>query len=123
VKIIRRWLPALLLMALIFILSSVEGQSIDEAGLGDETLHVLGHFVIYFALAITLFRATKSIVLAVLITALYGFSDELHQAFVPGRSASMKDIFIDSLAGLTAGLILWRFYPKLPKILKNWLEV
>lgn len=110
-------------MAFLFALSSVEGQAIDEAGLGDETLHVIGHFAVYFVLGFAFYRGTKNVFLSVLFTALYGISDELHQQFVPGRSPSLKDIIIDGSAGLVAGIILWKFYPNLPRILKNWLEV
>lgn len=43
--------------------------------------------------------------LAFAIAALYGASDELHQAFVPGRYSSFSDIIADSL-GASIGLIL-----------------
>jgi VanZ family protein len=33
---------------------------------------------------------------------IYGFSDEWHQSFVPGREASLRDIFFDGLGVWTA---------------------
>ena len=41
---------------------------------------------------------------------LYAISDEVHQLFVPGRGAQVKDVFID-IAGAAVGIFLslWRF--------------
>ena len=42
-----------------------------------------------------------------LVVALYAASDEIHQAFVPNREASMVDVMIDT-AGAAGGLfIIW----------------
>ena len=40
-------------------------------------------------------------------TALYGLSDEIHQAFVPNRSASWHDVALDA-AGALIGILLLR---------------
>ena len=45
---------------------------------------------------------------AALFAALYGLSDEVHQAFVPGRSADFWDLVADTL-GAAGGAILYRF--------------
>ena len=44
----------------------------------------------------------RVMLLAVLISTLYGVTDELHQAFVPGRVADAWDVLKD-LAGAAAG--------------------
>ena len=41
--------------------------------------------------------SSKSGVLAVFISVLYAASDELHQSFVPGRTASTGDVLVDAL--------------------------
>ena len=41
-----------------------------------------------------------------LIGILYAVSDEIHQMFVPGRSAQMIDVFVDSLGVLVGSLLL-----------------
>ena len=50
---------------------------------------------------------------------IYACSDEIHQIFVPGRSASLRDILIDTsgviLGVLFAVLILYLIYRKLSK--------
>jgi len=46
--------------------------------------------------------------LAASLALFYGLTDEYHQTFVPGRSASLKDILIDG-AGAMASALVW-FY-------------
>ncbi len=46
------------------------------------------------------------LVVTVLFCYLYGFSDEVHQSFVDGRSASVADLFVDGVGGLLAALFL-----------------
>ena len=119
--IIKRWLPAAIVSALIFVFSSQSGASVSKIGLVDEIAHRLAHLAIYFVLCITFYRATKNVFLAFLLTLLYGISDEFHQFFVPTRSANATDIMVDGAAAALAGLILWKYFQNLPKKLKNWL--
>jgi VanZ family protein len=63
-----------------------------------------GHLLGYALLAAALCRATRPRgwrgALAVLgLVLLYALGDELHQSFVPGRSASLVDVGIDMLGG------------------------
>ncbi len=121
-KLIKRWLPTIVMMTVIFTMSSITGKTIREAGLGDEGYHVSGHFILFFFLCISLYKGTRNIGLSILLTILYAFTDEIHQLFVSERAASLKDIATDSLSAIVAGVILWRFYQNLPKKLKNWLS-
>lgn len=45
--------------------------------------------------------------LAVLVVALYATSDEIHQAFVPTRQASIWDVLLDTTGGALGLLFLW----------------
>ena len=49
--------------------------------------------------------------LALIVAVLYAASDELHQAFVPGRSSSIVDVWIDAggalMALLAVAMIRW----------------
>lgn len=121
-KSIQRWLPAIAMMLVIFIMSSLTGKTIREAGLGNEGYHVSGHFILFFFLCISLYKGTKNVWLSVLFTILYAFTDEVHQLFVSERAASFKDIVTDGLSAFVAGVILWDFYQNLPKKLKSWLS-
>lgn len=69
------------------------------------------HFINYLVLGILVLNALKvstgygcrSAMLALLICVLYAISDEVHQLFVPGRGAQVKDVLIDS-AGSIVGI-------------------
>lgn len=119
---LKRWLPAVTVMTIIFIMSSLTGKIIREAGLGDEGYHISGHFILFFFLCISLYKGTKNVGFSILFTVLYAFTDETHQLFVSERAASFKDIATDSISAFVAGAILWKFYQNLPSKLKNWLS-
>ena len=84
------------------------------------TIRKLGHWSEYFIFAILVHRALRyrpgsySKLLHNAFTAIiifvYAISDELHQAFVPSRTASVADVLLDSFGGVCAllWLSLWR---------------
>jgi VanZ family protein len=91
---------------LIFALSSVPDLG---TGLGgwDLVLRKLAHAAEFAVLGALLVRATDRAGLAFALGALYGASDELHQAFVPGRMGSPLDVAID-VVGVACGVLLWQ---------------
>ena len=52
--------------------------------------------------------------LSFLVCVLYAISDEVHQLFVPGRGAQVKDVFIDS-AGAIVGVGLYLIISRIMK--------
>ena len=118
---IEKWLPAMLTMMVIFLISATPGKTINAAGLGKESIHLDGHFLLFFVLCLTYFKATKNISVSVLLSALYGVTDELHQLFVPMRQCSPVDMSVDALGALLAGGIIWRLQFLLPMKLRSWL--
>ena len=54
----------------------------------------------------------KRMVLVLMISFLYGLSDEFHQWFVPGRFATFGDVLADTLGGGFGGLLLFKFKRK-----------
>ena len=109
---------ALAYMTLIFVLSSIPGVPLPE----DEgrlyvslppTLQNLLHIPLFAVLAWLWQRALWQPVprarlrdlLAIVITVSYGFLDEWHQSFVPGRTASLTDVAFDTL-GAFIGVIV-----------------
>ncbi|MEK4523077.1 VanZ family protein [Psychrobacillus sp. FSL W7-1457] len=99
------------------ILSVVEAVA-PESDLFVDNLHHFvrknAHFLIYFVLGILVVRAfrvseirgKKSMLLALATCIVYAVSDEIHQLFVPGRGAQVKDVMIDS-TGAFAGIIIY----------------
>ncbi len=75
----------------------------------------LAHFAVYGLLATLLVRrrrGPRAIALALVITSLYGASDEWHQSFVPGRSSDVADWLADTLGGALAVALYagWPWY-------------
>jgi len=67
----------------------------------DGLLHA-AEFVVFFLLARKAIGSTAG---ALLASALYAGSDELHQAFVPGRSATLVDAAFDVAGAAAAALV------------------
>ena len=121
-KAFKNWLPAILIALAIFLLSSLTGDSVAKTGLGHEPYQINAHFFLYFLLTFALFKATKDVGFAMAISIFYSLTDEFHQMFVPGRDFQFFDILVDSLGTIIAGIILWKYYYRLPKKLAIWLE-
>lgn len=137
------WGPALAIMALIFRLSNdsdlggpgwVTALAYRLTGdwpglvrfapllrIADDYLSWGAHFVFYGGLALALLwalhrewpRLEHALWWAWALTVLYGFSDEWHQSFIPGRKADWRDIVTDAAgAAVALGLFyilrLWR---------------
>ena len=100
------WLPVVVWAGLIFALSSVPDLG---TGLGgwDLLLRKIAHAAEFAVLGALLARALRSAWPAFALGALYAVSDEVHQAFVPGRQGSVLDVAID-VVGVGCGVVLWQ---------------
>jgi VanZ family protein len=68
------------------------------------------HFIVYALLGVLFLRAFKTsriknnvklmLILSVLLSFFYGISDEIHQHFVPYRSADLMDVLADMLGAI-----------------------
>lgn len=73
------------------------------------------HMFIYFVLGVLMFNVVKefplskkrAVLLSVLFVMLYAITDEFHQTFVPGRSAELRDVLIDTTAGAVGVMIYY----------------
>lgn len=117
-KHLKNWLPALLMMALIFGFSSIPSKEMPSFGAFDFSVKKFGHAFGYGLLALAYQRGLggKRPWLAWLMAVAFAATDEFHQSFVPGRNASPWDVLffdnIGALAGLWAGQLLRRFKQK-----------
>jgi VanZ family protein len=105
---LSRWGPAILMMVLIFFFSAIPAKDIPSFGKFDFSIKKLGHMLGYAILAPAYLRGigkkgSLEIAMAWALTLLFAFTDETHQAFVPGRTSSIFDVGIDGL-GAIAGL-------------------
>ena len=109
VQFLKYWLPPIIYAALIFYLSS--RSSID---LGPDIPHIdkLYHALIYSVFAVLLWRAfyyaspapfkKRAILFALILTILFGISDEWHQSHVAFRHADVFDLLFDSIGAILA---------------------
>jgi hypothetical protein len=113
---LRDFVPLVLWMTLLFILSS---QSVlvdieDEAG--EKFFYKTAHLIAYAVLAWLWWRALAPqrqtswpvLLAALALTVFYAISDEAHQAFVPGRHAALYDVLFDA-SGALAMILLIRY--------------
>jgi VanZ family protein len=104
---LARFGPPLLLMVVIFGLSSIHQLNTD-LGVGDLILRKLGHVTEYGLLFWLWFRALgfERPWLAAVIAIAYSATDEYHQTFVDGRHGTPVDNLIDATGvGLTWALL------------------
>lgn len=108
------WVPPLLWAAMLFVLSSRPGNDYPDVTfpLADKLVHV----ALYAGLGFVCARAAQRGIpgsrhrvywVAWVTAVLYGVADELHQRFVPGRSADWRDLIADAI-GAAIGVALVR---------------
>jgi VanZ family protein len=102
------WAPVVVYMAAIFYVSA-QSSPPAPGGVPDYVLHAIE----YFGLSVVVFRAVAGgfgravtatrLKLTLLITLAYAISDEVHQLFVPYRTADVRDVLAD-MTGAAIGL-------------------
>jgi VanZ family protein len=108
VRFLFVWGPVVLQMALIFAASSTS----DPDPLPGRFLDKVAHLAVYAILGGLIARALsggrfaaatwRHAAVAVVLSTLYGISDEWHQRFVPGRTPDAMDVVADAV-GAAAG--------------------
>jgi VanZ family protein len=130
---LKRWLPALIWAVVIWVLStSVFGDAhtsrfilpllhwLFPALPQGELLswhHVIrkvAHVAVYFVFSLLISRAVRLghpgsrwrfALVAVALVAAYATVDEIHQSFVPGRTAAVEDVALDVVGGAAAQVV------------------
>ena len=107
------WFPVIVYCLFIYLQSSRPSPaSIPDIPYFDKILHV-GGYALLGALFLRAFRTRKYenhlklMILAILLSSLYGVSDEFHQYFVPYRQAELLDVLSDVL-GSVLGVLSYR---------------
>ena len=108
------WFPILLYCLLIFIQSSRPSPDITPHWpYIDKVLHFTA-YALLGALFLRAFNITRIkhhlkliIILSIILSSLYGISDEIHQSFVPFRTADAMDALADIL-GSIAGVYFYQ---------------
>jgi VanZ family protein len=118
-KYLRYWLPLFAYCVFIFILSSSPKPFPSLQGAwNDKLLHTAEYAILGFITARAIIslnlRYSKGflLILAIILCSLYGLSDEIHQALVPGRIASVGDIVADGFGSLIGAFCYSRMLSK-----------
>ncbi len=134
-KKLKYFIPAIIWMIFIFIMSHTNGtNSSDQSNfiaqiilkvinIDYNTLTFLirkmAHMSEYALLLFFIYYGFKksttykyTLLLSLLITFLYACSDEFHQLFIPGRSGQLKDVLIDTIGGLFMLFVIYLWQRK-----------
>ncbi len=104
----RFWFPVVLYSVIIFMVSSIEKVTVPLSGSQmDKVFHIIEYFPLGY-LAARAFACTENVnktQLFILLCSfgcsfIYACSDEWHQSFVIGRTASFLDVCADSIGAL-----------------------
>ena len=113
-KILSYWFPVFIYCLLIFMQSSYPSpESVPDWPYIDKLLHI----AVYALLGALFLRAFKTLriqhnlklvmILSILLSSLYGISDEIHQHFVPFRNADFMDALADMI-GSVGGVYVYQ---------------
>lgn len=115
-------LPLALWMVIIFYLSSRQKIAVTESYVLSfiffKTLHLI-EYATLFSLFLRFFylsNTNNKFLWALICTALYAASDELHQYFVPTREGRLRDVGID-IFGACIGWLIIKKIPLIKKVL------
>ena len=113
-KILSYWFPVFIYCLMIFMQSSYPSpESVPDWPYIDKLLHI----AVYALLGALFLRAFKTLriqhnlklvmILSILLSSLYGISDEIHQHFVPFRNADFMDALAD-IIGSVGGVYVYQ---------------
>ena len=78
-------------------------------------VHIIEYGILYFLFwkaitKTTTYNKVEAFILALSLTVFYGLTDEFHQVFVIGRSATLVDVVADAVGGALVGLFSRHYY-------------
>lgn len=107
------WGPAVAMMAVIFMGSSLSDPGTPPGGLSYGAVHVTEYAILGALVLRARARASwRGVTLAAAVWAFalstaYGLSDEWHQSFVPGREPQLLDLAADAAGAAAAAGVVW----------------
>jgi VanZ family protein len=109
-KVMLVYFPLTLYWIVLFTATTLPGKDLPDLGISDKIEHFSAFFILAVLINLTLIYQRKSyllfryaIIATIIITLSYGAIDEIHQLFIPGRSADFRDWLADS-SGVIMGV-------------------
>lgn len=127
VRIFKLWAPVFFWAIVIFWFSSLEfppGPPSVANFIVKKTAHVV-EYAVFFVLLYRAFVNTaswvgkKAAVISFLLCVLYAISDEYHQSFTAGRTATYKDVGFDAAGAAIGWFLIWKYLAGAPAKLKR----
>jgi len=110
--------PLVVYWIILFGATTLPAASMPSFGVVDKVNHLSAYFILAILLFLTLLfqqkipLAKKRVAAyALIICSLYGMLDEVHQIFIPGRSAEFLDFLADA-CGALLGVLLMNYLVK-----------
>jgi len=105
--------PLVVYWIILFGATTLPAASMPSFGVVDKVNHLLAYFILAILLFLTLLfqqkvplSLNKAAAYALIICSLYGMLDEVHQIFIPGRSAEFLDFLADACGALLGVLVM-----------------
>ncbi|MEE9217084.1 MAG: VanZ family protein [Anaerolineales bacterium] len=106
---LMRWIPALVMMTAIFMLSALPASKLPTFGPYDVYVKKISHAIGYGLLGVSYYYALPTRLprlvrwsMAFGLSLGFAVSDEFHQSYVDGRTASVRDVAIDAMGAFLA---------------------
>jgi len=110
--------PLVVYWIILFGATTLPAASMPSFGVVDKVNHLSAYFILAILLFLTLlfqqkipFAKNRVAAYAFIICSLYGMLDEVHQIFIPGRSAEFLDFLADA-CGALLGVLLMNYLVK-----------
>ncbi len=109
----HRWAVAVAYMAFLFALSSTSKLPTLPGNPSDKLEHAVAFGILGLLLVWALSKgrlrgiSARTVLVVTVICAAYGYSDEFHQRFVPGRDYDLKDMAADATGGFLVSGAVW----------------
>jgi len=119
---IRRFIPLVIMMGVIFYFSHQPGDSLDlpDFWMSDKVAHCSAYFLlgvsVVYGFASLRFRPALIALIAIFFCLAYGITDEFHQSFIPLRSVSSGDVLADTTGGILAAFFFLAVRRRLPAL-------
>ena len=110
--------PVILMCLVIFVLSSIPGNYYPKVDFkfSDKIVHIILYSALSSAFYISIRKQNKvglfsehAFIFSIVLSALYGISDEFHQYFVPNRSCDVYDMIANTIGATIAITIIYLY--------------
>jgi len=111
------WIGVCAYCVLIFIGSSIPGKGVDTGPPGvDKLLHLIEYLILSFLLFAAMREefphapAGRIFIFSIVLSSLYGLTDEIHQLFVTLRDCDVFDMIMDGIGSILGAFWAMRKY-------------